>query len=65
MSIEMSHFCVFVRRQDYVRAAYWLAKIEKDLDKDTAILFTNELINATYREPDYKKLLKALDSLVK
>ncbi len=60
----MSHFCLFVRRQDYVRAAYWLAKVENELPKAVKETITQQIIGATYKQPDYKALLRIIDNLV-
>ncbi len=63
MSENVSHFCFFVRRQDYVRAAYWFAKCEKELPARFYSAFNAEIIHATYKTPDYKLLCALLEDL--
>ncbi len=61
MSEKMTHFCTFVRRQDYVRAAYWLGRVESELSDSQRAVMNQELLGATYRKPNHTLLLATLD----
>lgn len=61
MTENMSHFILFAMRQDYVRAAYWLGKVENELPEDIRHPINQMIMGATYKGVDSK----ALNTLLK
>lgn len=55
-SVAVDCFSKFSSRRDYVRAAYWMAVLKYEFNKDVPIDIEQAILGATYREPDGKAL---------